>query len=60
MRSLKNRPRTLTLNLSEDEMAMLEEWAVREGLNKSAVLRQAIRRAVEAWKREQRVTTGKG
>lgn len=37
------RKRTLTLNLSDEEMAMLEALADKLGMSKSAVLRQAIR-----------------
>jgi predicted transcriptional regulator len=37
------RKRTLTLNLSEAEMAMLAELADHQGMSKSAVLRQALR-----------------
>jgi hypothetical protein len=42
------RKRTLTLNLSDEEMAMLEEIADRDGMSKSSVLRQAIRRTWES------------
>lgn len=35
--------RTLTLNLTEVEMRVLEELCERKGLNKTAVLRQALR-----------------
>ena len=35
--------RTMTLNLTEDEMQVLEELCVKKGLNKTAVLRQALR-----------------
>lgn len=42
--------RTMTLNLTEDEMQVLEELCVNKGLNKTAVLRQALRlyQAVDA------------
>ena len=42
--------RTMTLNLSEGEMQVLEELCARKGLNKTAVLRQALRfyQAVDA------------
>ena len=42
--------RTMTLNLTEDEMQVLEELCVKKGLNKTAVLRQALRlyQAVDA------------
>jgi len=35
--------RTMTLNLTDEEMRVLEELCVRKGLNKTAVLRQALR-----------------
>jgi hypothetical protein len=35
--------RTMTLNLTEKEMQVLEELCVRKGLNKTALLRQALR-----------------
>ena len=35
--------RTMTLNLTEDEMTALEELARRKDLTKTAVLRQALR-----------------
>ena len=35
--------RTMTLNLTDDEMQVLEELCVKKGLNKTAVLRQALR-----------------
>jgi len=40
----------MTLNLTEDEMQVLEELCVNKGLNKTAVLRQALRlyQAVDA------------
>lgn len=37
------RKRTMTLNLSEAEMTVLDELATEKGLNKTAVLRQALR-----------------
>ena len=42
--------RTMTLNLTEDEMQVLEKLCVNKGLNKTAVLRQALRlyQAVDA------------
>jgi len=35
--------KTLTLNLSESEMQVLDELAVKKDLSKTAVLRQALR-----------------
>ena len=35
--------RTMTLNLSEKEMAVLDELARRKDLSKTALLRQALR-----------------
>ena len=35
--------RTMTLNLTEAEMAVLEELSLRKELSKTAVLRQALR-----------------
>jgi hypothetical protein len=35
--------RTMTLNLSEREMAVLDELCAKKGLNKTALLRQALR-----------------
>ncbi|MBN1909929.1 MAG: hypothetical protein JW818_09335 [Pirellulales bacterium] len=35
--------RTMTLNLTEREMQVLDELCVRKGLNKTAVMRQALR-----------------
>jgi hypothetical protein len=35
--------RTMTLNLTEKEMQVLDELCVRKGLNKTALLRQALR-----------------
>jgi hypothetical protein len=35
--------RTMTLNLTDEEMQVLEELCVKKGLNKTAVLRQALR-----------------
>lgn len=42
--------RTMTLNLTEVEMAVLEDLCARKDLSKTAVLRQALRlyQAVEA------------
>ena len=42
--------RTMTLNLTEEEMQVLEEICTKKGLNKTAVLRQALRlyQAVDA------------
>ena len=42
--------RTMTLNLTEIEMAVLEDLCTRKDLSKTAVLRQALRlyQAVEA------------
>jgi predicted transcriptional regulator len=34
---------TMTLNLSEKEMAVLEQLAERKGMNKTAVMKQALR-----------------
>lgn len=39
---MTDRPKTMTLNLSEREMAAVEEMAVRHELSKSALIRQAI------------------
>lgn len=35
--------KTMTLNLTEREMAVLNELAKRKGLSKTAVMRQALR-----------------
>jgi predicted transcriptional regulator len=35
--------RTMTLNLSDEEMAVLEELAIRKDISKTAVIRQALR-----------------
>lgn len=35
--------RTMTLNLTEKEMQVLDELCAKKGLNKTAVLRQALR-----------------
>ncbi len=35
--------RTMTLNLSDEEMAVLDELATRKDLTKTAVIRQALR-----------------
>lgn len=35
--------RTMTLNLSDDEMEVLEELATRKELSKTLVIRQALR-----------------
>jgi len=35
--------RTMTLNLSEREMAVLDELCAKKGLNKTALLKQALR-----------------
>ena len=35
--------RTMTLNLTEKEMQVLDELCTRKGLNKTALLRQALR-----------------
>ncbi len=35
--------RTMTLNLTEEEMRVLEELCEKKGLNKTALLRQALR-----------------
>ncbi len=42
--------RTMTLNLTEGEMQALEKLCVKKGLNKTAVMRQALRlyQAVDA------------
>lgn len=42
--------RTMTLNLTADEMRVLEELCEKKGLNKTALLRQALRlyQAVDA------------
>lgn len=42
MRFKTERHRTLTLNLSDDEMGLLEALARRKSMTKSAVLRQAV------------------
>ena len=38
-----SRKKTMTLNLSEKEMAILEEFSAQKGLSKTALLRQALR-----------------
>ena len=35
--------RTMTLNLSEEEMAVLDDLAAKKDLTKTAVIRQALR-----------------
>lgn len=35
--------KTITLNMTEREMAVLNEMAKRKGMNKTAVMRQALR-----------------
>lgn len=42
--------RTMTLNLTEREMQVLDELCTKKGLNKTALLRQALRlyQAVDA------------
>lgn len=42
--------RTMTLNLTADEMRALDELCVKKGLNKTSLLRQALRlyQAVDA------------
>lgn len=35
--------RTMTLNLTEKEMQVLDELCAKKGLNKTALLRQALR-----------------
>lgn len=35
--------RTMTLNLTEKEMQVLDELCARKGLNKTALMRQALR-----------------
>lgn len=42
--------RTMTLNLTDAEMRVLDELCAKKGLNKTALLRQALRlyQAVEA------------
>lgn len=35
--------RTMTLNLSDREMAVLDELCAKKGLNKTALMRQALR-----------------
>ncbi len=35
--------KTMTLNLAEQEMAVLEELAIKKDLSKTAVLRQALK-----------------
>ena len=37
------RKRSLTLNLSDEEMSVLEALANKHGMSKSALLRQAVR-----------------
>ena len=37
------RKRTMTLNLTEQEMHILDELCARKGLNKTALMRQALR-----------------
>jgi hypothetical protein len=38
-----NPKRTMTLNLTDQEMVVLEELSVRKDLSKTALLRQALR-----------------
>ncbi len=38
-----NTKRTMTLNLSNAEMAALEDLCIRKGMSKTALLRQALR-----------------
>lgn len=47
--------KTLTLNLTEKEMAVVEQLAEAKGLNKTAVMRQALRVYQEI---DRRLTTG--
>ena len=35
--------RTMTLNLTEEEMRVLDDLCAKKGLNKTALLRQALR-----------------
>ncbi|MDZ4836570.1 MAG: ribbon-helix-helix protein, CopG family [Candidatus Melainabacteria bacterium] len=35
--------KTMTLNLTEQEMAVLEELAIKKDLSKTAILRQALK-----------------
>ncbi len=35
--------RTMTLNLSDEEMAVLDDLAIKKDLTKTAVIRQALR-----------------
>lgn len=35
--------RTMTLNLSDEEMAVIEELSIRKEITKTAVIRQALR-----------------
>ncbi|KKK57659.1 hypothetical protein LCGC14_3052240 [marine sediment metagenome] len=37
------RKRTMTLNLTEQEMQVLDELCARKGLSKTALMRQALR-----------------
>jgi predicted transcriptional regulator len=53
------RKRSLTLNLSDEEMAMLDEIADHDGMSKSAVLRLAIRNLHAALKKGSRFFEGK-
>jgi predicted transcriptional regulator len=46
--------RTMTLNLSEEEMASLDELAVRSDMTKTAVIRKAIRIYLTLEKRMQK------
>lgn len=40
---MSNTKRTMTLNLTDAEMEVLEELCIKKDLNKTAVLRQALR-----------------
>ena len=46
--------RTMTLNLSEEEMSSLDQLALRNGMSKTAVIRKAIRIYLILEKRMQR------
>jgi hypothetical protein len=35
--------KTMTLNLTAEEMKVLEDFCVKKGLNKTSILRQALR-----------------
>lgn len=52
--SIMGEKRTMTLNLSEEEMTSLDELAVRNDMTKTAVIRKAIRIYLTLEKRMQK------